>query len=193
MIEQLVNWDKSLLLYLNGLHNDFWDVVMYWISYKFTWIPFYLFVIFLVIRNYKLRSIDAIICIVLLITISDQVSVICFKDAFQRLRPCQDPTMQPYIHLVNNECGGLYGFVSGHAANTFAFTFFMIQILGKKIKYLSLGMIIWASVVSYTRIYLGVHYPLDVLCGAILGIIVGTVIGKTFTWYYNRFVIKIKS
>jgi undecaprenyl-diphosphatase len=99
--------------------------------------------------------------------------------------------MQPYVHLVYNECGGLYGFVSSHAANTFALSFFLIQILGKKIKYLTIGMIVWASVVSYTRIYLGVHYPLDVLCGAVVGALVGFGIGKLFNWYYNRFVLKM--
>ena len=185
LIEQLINWDKSLLLYLNGMHTDFFDFVMYWISNKFIWIPFYLFLIYLVIQNYKLKTIIVLIAVVLLITISDMSSVHLFKEVFHRLRPCQDPEMKPLIHLVNDECGGLYSFVSSHAANTFALSFFLIIVLGKKVKYLTTGMIIWASLVSYTRIYLGVHYPLDVLCGAILGIVIGIGIGKLFMWYYT--------
>lgn len=186
MIEQLINWDKSLLLYLNGMHTDFFDFVMYWISNKFIWIPFYLFLIYLITKNYKWRTIDIIIGVALLITISDMSSVYLFKEVFHRLRPCQDPEMRPLVHLVNDECGGLYSFVSSHAANTFALSFFLIIVLGEKVKYLTQGMIIWASVVSYTRIYLGVHYPLDVLCGAILGIAIGLGIGKLFMWYYLK-------
>jgi undecaprenyl-diphosphatase len=192
MIEQLIIWDKSLLLYLNGLNSPFWDFVMYWISDKFIWIPFYLFLIYLVMRNYKIRTIDVLVAAAVLVALTDNVSVYCFKEVFQRLRPCQDPTMQPLVHLVNGECGGLYSFVSSHAANTFGVCFFLINILGRKVKYLTPGMIIWASVVSYTRIYLGVHYPLDVLCGAIVGILIGMAIGKTFNWYYKKYVLKIE-
>jgi undecaprenyl-diphosphatase len=174
------------------MHTPFLDFIMYWISYKFTWIPFYLFLIYLIIKKYKLRTIDVLVCVALLITISDQISVQCFKEVFHRLRPCQDGNLKSFIHLVNDECGGMYGFVSSHAANTFALCFFLIQIVGKKIKYLTTGMIIWAAVVSYTRIYLGVHYPFDVFCGAILGALIGYFIGKTFNWYYNKFVLKIR-
>ncbi len=169
MIEQFIKLDKELLLFLNSMHNDFLDFIMYWISDKFIWIPFYLFLIYFVIKNYKLRTIDVLIGVAVLIFISDMVSVYGFKEIFHRLRPCQDTGMRPLIHLVNEECGGLYSFVSSHAANTFALTFFLICIIGKKIKWLTPVMIIWASVVSYTRIYLGVHYPFDVFCGAILG------------------------
>jgi len=189
MIEQIINWDKSLLIYLNGLHTPFWDFVMYWISYKFTWIPFYLFLVFLVIKNYKLRTIDVLLAAAILVACTDLSSVHLFKNVFQRLRPCQDPTMQPFLHLVYGECGGLYGFVSSHAANTFGVCFFLISVLGKKVKYLTPGMIIWASVVSYTRIYLGVHYPLDVLCGAMVGTLIGIGIGRSFNWYFNKFVL----
>ncbi len=186
MIEQLISWDKSLLLYLNGMHTNFFDFVMYWISNKFIWIPFYLFLIYLVIQNYKWKTIYVLIAVALLITISDNISVHLFKEVFHRIRPCQDIEMKPLVHLVNEECGGLYSFVSSHAANTFALSFFLIIVLGKKVKYLTTGMIVWASVVSYTRIYLGVHYPLDVLCGVILGIVIGIGIGKLFMWYYSK-------
>ena len=183
------------------MHSDLGDFVMYWISDKFIFgihkirgfMAFYLFLLYLVILTYKLRTIDVLICVVILITISDAISVHCFKEVFHRLRPCQDPSMRSLIHIVNGRCGGLYSFVSSHAANTFALVLFLIKLLGKKIKYLTPVMIIWAAVVSYSRIYLGVHYPLDVLCGVILGVIVGITIGNIFNWYYKRFVLKLKS
>ena len=190
MIEQLISWDKSLLLFLNGLHCDFFDFLMYWISSKLIWIPFYLFLLYFVIRNYKLRTIDVLVAAAILITASDMISYHCFKEVFHRLRPCHDPSISSMVHLVNGECGGKYGFVSSHAANTFATALFLIQILGKKIKWITPTMLIWAAVVSYSRIYLGVHFPFDVLCGAILGASIGIAIGKTFNWYYKKFVIK---
>jgi undecaprenyl-diphosphatase len=190
MIEQLISWDKSLLLFLNGIHSDFSDFIMYWISARFTWFPFYLFLLFFVIRNYKLRTIDVLIFVAILITASDMISYHCFKEVFHRLRPCHDPSINSMVHLVYGECGGKYGFVSSHAANTFATALFMIQILGKKIKWLTPVMLIWAAIVSYSRIYLGVHFPFDVLCGAILGMIIGIAIGKLFNWYYKNFVLK---
>lgn len=190
MIEQFIKLDKELLLYLNGMHNDFLDFIMYWISDKFIWIPFYLFLIYKVVTFYKIRTIDIFITVAILIACSDLISVYGFKEVFQRLRPCQDPGMKPLVHLVYDECGGLYSFVSSHAANTFALCFFLICILRKKMKWIAIVMIVWASVVSYTRIYLGVHYPFDVLCGANLGILAGLFIGKTFNWYYMKFVLK---
>ena len=97
MIEQLINWDKSMLLFLNGMHNSFWDFMMYWVSYKFTWIPFYLFLLFLVIKNYKIRTIDVLICAALLVACTDLCSVHLFKEVFHRLRPCQDPTIKDMV------------------------------------------------------------------------------------------------
>jgi undecaprenyl-diphosphatase len=172
------------------MHSDFFDFLMYRISSMSIWIPFYLFLTYLVIRNYKWRTIDIIIAVALLITISDMSSVNLFKEIFHRLRPCHDPEIMSLVHLVNGACGGKYSFVSSHAANTFALSFFLIIVLGKKVKYLTPCMIIWASVVSYTRIYLGVHYPLDVMCGAILGIVIGIGVGKLFMWYYEKWGLK---
>ena len=88
-----------------------------------------------------------------------------------RLRPCHEPELQSLVHLVNNHCGGQFGFVSSHAANVFGLAFFMGQLFKRFSKLWMPLLIIWALVVSYSRIYLGVHYPFDVICGAILGIL----------------------
>jgi len=186
MIEQLINWDKILLLFLNSFHNDFWDLVMFWISEKLTWLPVYFFLLYQLIKIYKIRTIDVIVAVAIIIAISDLTSVYLFKEMFHRFRPSQDPEIKDLVHIVNDYRGGLYGFVSSHAANFFAISFFFIKILGGKIKYLTPALILWASIISYSRIYLGVHFPLDILCGAILGIIIGTGIGKLFLWYYDK-------
>jgi undecaprenyl-diphosphatase len=192
LIQQLINWDKELLLFLNGMHNDIFDFLMYWISYKFTWIPFYLFLIYHIVKIYKIKTLDVLIAVAILISFSDSTSVYGFKEVFHRLRPCHDAVLGPQIHLVYGECGGMFSFVSSHAANTFALSFFLIMILGKKIKWLTVTMIIWAAVVSYTRIYLGVHYPFDVFCGALLGAAFGIAIGKMFNWYYGKNIFRKK-
>jgi len=112
-----------------------------------------------------------LLLVVLLITISDWSSVHLFKNVFQRLRPCHDPDISHLVHLVNNHCGGKYGFVSSHAANAFAVVGYTVMIIRNR--YYTIGIITWATLVSYSRIYLGVHYPGDVLGGAVLGLGVG--------------------
>lgn len=110
--------------------------------------------------------------VVLLIFLSDQTSVKLFKEVFQRLRPCHNPEIVDLVHLVTR-CGGQYGFVSSHAANTFALAMFMGLILKKHIPYFLLGLLCWATIVSYSRVYVGVHYVSDIFVGALLGMLIG--------------------
>ena len=171
MIETLEELDRSLFLLLNGLHHDSVDQIMIWLSDKFIWIPFYVLLIGLIVRKHEFKSLLLVIpALILLVVLSDQISVHLFKNGFERLRPCHDAGLQQLIHLVGN-CGGQFGFVSSHAANTFALASFLIYVMkSKSIFYI---MIIWAFAVSYSRIYLGVHYPGDVLVGAVVGWLIG--------------------
>ena len=171
MIEQL---DKSIFLVLNGLHNPFFDVFFYNVSGRLIWVPLYLIILYLLIINFRKKSIPIIIFAFLLIVITDQLSVHLFKNIFLRLRPCHDPQLAGLVHTVNDSCGGLYGFISSHAANTFAFATFIAFILRKDYKYLPAILLFWAVIVSYSRIYLGAHFPGDVLVGAIFGMLTGT-------------------
>jgi len=166
----MVELDRNLLLYLNSFHSPFWDSVMVFITGKLEWIPLYLFVIWLFWRKYRGKVWIPVLIAVLGLLLSDQISVL-IKNSVQRLRPGRDPALAGLVHLVNNYRGGMYGFVSSHAANSFAFAALSASIL--KNKWYTLFLFVWASVVSYSRIYLGVHFPGDVLCGAILGIMVG--------------------
>ena len=114
----------------------------------------------------------------LLIFLSDQISVHLFKDVFQRLRPCHEPELEGMVHIVNGKCGGSYGYYSSHASNVFAVAIFVISLLGRK-NMLTVSLImLWAGVIIYSRIYLGVHYPLDVISGAIAGSLLGWMIAR---------------
>ncbi len=171
MLDFLHKIDVFVFLFLNGLHNDFFDGVMWWISAKYTWIPFYALILGWLIYRYRLKSIILIVSIGLLITASDQGSVHLFKNIFERLRPCHNPELEGLVHLVNNRCGGKYGFVSSHAANVFALASFLIPFLRRKLFIIIITC--WAIIVSYSRIYLGVHYPFDILGGAAFGCLIG--------------------
>jgi undecaprenyl-diphosphatase len=170
-IETLKNLDRNLFLFLNGHHNEQLDYAMSWMSNEFIWVPFYLSLIALIIYYFRGSSWIIILSLLILITGSDQISGL-IKHAVCRYRPCHNTEIAALVHTVKN-CGGKYGFVSSHAANTFALATFMTLLMARKYEYFGWLMFIWAAVVSYSRIYLGVHYPADVAGGALLGIFLG--------------------
>ncbi len=176
MIEPLINIDTSITLALNGLHNSFFDSIMLFISGKFSWIPLYL--VLLIFAYKKSENIKVflvfLVSIAVLITMADQSSVHLFKNVFERLRPCHCEHIRNSIHIVNNHCGGQFGFVSSHATNVFALAVF-ISIFFKN-KLVSILLVVWAIIVAYSRVYLGVHYLGDVLGGAILGVFIAFVV-----------------
>jgi len=167
MIDWLIQIDTKLFLFLNGLNSESFDVIMWWVSGKTTWWPFYLLLFGFMAWRKRWQLVPMILFIALVITLADQSSVHLFKNVFQRLRPCHEPSLEGLVHLVNNKCGGQYGFVSSHAANTFGLATLLYLWIGRR--WFSLLMILWAVMVGYSRIYLGVHYPGDVLFGSLLG------------------------
>jgi len=171
-MEFLAHLDTQLLLLINGLHNNFLDYVMVYLSSRWIWLPFYLFLIYLIIRQYKSGSYLVLAFLLLTVIISDQLSVHLFKNVFERLRPCHNPDVAPLLHMVT-DCGGQYGFVSSHAFNVFALASFLSFLLYRTFRWMPWVMFIWAALVSYSRIYLGVHYPSDVIAGAFLGFVDG--------------------
>ena len=174
MLEQLINIDIDISLFFNSFHNGFFDVLMSYISDKFVWIPFYAFLLFLLIKQNiknKKKLIISIISVALVIVLADQLSVHLFKNVFQRLRPCHNPDLANILHTVNGKCGGQFGFISSHAANVFALAVLLLNIF--KDKRLTITLIVWSIIVSYSRIYLGVHYFGDVLVGALFGASIG--------------------
>ena len=167
MLEWLVHIDKKLMLFLNGLHSPFMDPFMWWASERLIWIPLYILILFLYIRKLKGSVLWPIVFTILAVALSDYISSHFIKDIFQRLRPTYDPQIGPSMHTLNGYMGGLYGFVSSHASNSFALATMCLLFLRNRI--FTIIIFAWAILVSYSRIYLGVHYPLDVLCGAIFG------------------------
>jgi undecaprenyl-diphosphatase len=160
------------------------DQVMYAISGKLIWAPLYIAILVYLGIRYKRNFFLILLFIILAVALTDQTSVQLFKNTVQRLRPCHEPALEGLVHLVNGECGGKWGFVSSHAANSFNVA--LISLLFIRKRWYTISIIIWALVVGYSRIYLGVHYPGDVICGSILGAFVGWSMYKLYLLTDNK-------
>jgi len=186
MLESLKSLDIQLFFFLNGLHSAFFDIPMYWASNIFFWFPLYVFILALIIKTYGKKSILIIISIAFLITLSDQISSHLIKETLvKRLRPSHEPSYQGLIHLSAAGSGGTYGFISGHSTNAFALATFLFFLFNKRYIWFNWIMLFCAILVSYSRIYNGVHYPSDVLGGAIVGVLLGWSIFKLYALVSN--------
>jgi undecaprenyl-diphosphatase len=169
-METIANIDRSLFAFLNGMHNEFFDNVMYWISQRIFWIPLYLILVIYMFRTFSLKAFWIMLFAVMLILISDQVSVL-IKDTVMRSRPCHDERLAFMVHTVKNKCGGAYGFVSSHAANTMALLSYVFLLTRKRINKWIMGLLVFYVIINaYSRIYLGAHFPADIAGGWIVGI-----------------------
>jgi undecaprenyl-diphosphatase len=162
--------DKTIFLFLNSLHQDWLDPIMRLITSTTAWIPFYILIILFLFWKFKKYAINILIAIGLSITLSDQFTSSLMKPTFQRPRPCYDKEIGNQVYNYVG-CGGQYGFASSHAANTFALATLIWAVSRglEERKKISWTMFLWASVVSYSRIYVGVHYLGDILAGALVG------------------------
>lgn len=173
MIETLSHLDTAAFLFFNGMHAPWADFLFYWASNILIWVPLYLFFIFWLIKKYKKQCWIILPLLILVIVCTDQ-SCNFLKRTVQRPRPSHTESLAEKIHLVENPdgtlyYGGQYGFPSGHAANSIAFAWMVIFFFGKRRKWLIAAAVCWSLLLCYSRLYLGVHYPGDILCGLILG------------------------
>lgn len=173
MLEELITYDKELFLFLNNLGSAPWDGLWLAITNKYTSIPLYLLLLFLSYKKFGLQPmLLVLLTAALLIAATDQIANL-FKYNFERLRPCHDETIFDQMRLVKAYCGGRFGYFSAHAANAFAAATFFGLLLVKKLKWLPFFLLVWALFVAYSRIYIGVHYPLDVITGISIGMLLG--------------------
>lgn len=173
----MIEIDHNIFLFLNSLHSPFFDELMRIVSLRTVWIPLYLFIVYLLALKYRKRVWLVLLFAAVLVVLTDQVSNL-LKDFFERPRPCHEPSLAGLVHTVGGRCGGMYGFVSAHAANTFGVASFTAPLISRK--WFTWAIFTWAIIVSYSRIYLGVHYPGDVLGGALLGLTAGTALACVF-------------
>lgn len=180
MLETLIEWDKAILLAINGWNSPFFDEVMFWISDRWVWIPFYVSMLYVLIRTKRFDAIYGIIAVVVTVLLADQFASGFCKPFFERLRPTHDPSMQPFVHLVHGHTSSMYGFCSSHASNTCGIA--VLTALFFRNKWYTAMVGSWALLNCYSRMYMGVHYLGDVLCGALAGMLIGYLCYRLYLW-----------
>lgn len=190
MLEHLAHMDKQWFLeVVNCLRNPQMDILMPLIRDKYTWIPLYAVILFFIIKKYRLKSLYVLGFTGLAILLSDRISAGIIKPLVQRLRPCNDPCISGLFDPLI-DCGSGFSFVSSHATNHFALAFFFISVLVTRSNRFAITsvFVFWAAIISFAQVYVGVHYPLDVATGALIGTIIGVGLG-----WVNQFVLAMRA
>ncbi len=186
-MEELLHIDKEAFLFLNNLGTPLWDGFWLAITDKWSSIPLYLVLLFFSGKLLGLkRTLVLLVAVALMITVCDQLANF-FKLGVGRLRPCYDPELSSLFRLVKASCGGKFGYFSAHAANSFAVAVFFAHLFRSSYRWFPWLLILWAGVVSYSRIYIGVHFPLDVISGALVGTLMGWLFLRLYIFALDRF------
>ncbi|WP_411895348.1 phosphatase PAP2 family protein [Winogradskyella sp. A2] len=186
MIDKLIALDRELFLYLNNLGNENWDALWLMITNKLTFIPLYALLLFLIYKKVGLRPLLMMVLVIsAMITFTDQITNV-FKDGFMRARPCRADGISDLARFVAERCGK-YGFFSGHSSNSMAAAVFGGLVLRPYFKNLIFILLFWSFIVAYSRIYVGVHYPLDIICGMAFGALSGFMFYKLSKYLIKRY------
>ena len=177
MLEKIISLDKQLFIYLNSLGSETYDGLWLMITKQINWIPLFLFLLYLIYKKIGAKqTLILLLFVAVLITCTDQITNL-FKNGFQRLRPCSNPEINTIIRVV--KASDSYSFFSGHAANSMSVATFLYLIFRKHYNYFGF-LFLWPLIFAYSRIYLGLHYPIDIICGFLCGIITGFLIYKLY-------------
>lgn len=187
MIDKLLEYDTNLFLFLNNLGTEPWDNFWLIVTHKLTFAPLYAFLLYLLYKKFGAKALVVfIIIITLMITFTDQITNV-FKRGFERPRPCGEADLIDQMRFIAVRCGK-YGFFSGHSSNSMAAAVFAGLTLRPYYRNLIFILLFWSAIVAYSRIYVGVHYPLDIVCGLTFGAISGFVFYKLAQYILQRFV-----
>lgn len=184
MIEKILEIDQRLFVFLNGLGSETFDGFWLWITNQFAWIPVFIIILYLVFKHLGWRhAVLIVLVIAALITLTDQTTNI-FKKGFERLRPVNNSEIADLIRAVQTRSS--FSFFSGHASNSMAVAFFLFTVMRPYLKYMGL-IFIWPFVFAYSRIYLGLHYPIDIVCGYIWGITMAFIMLRIYVYFRDTF------
>ncbi|WP_244825564.1 phosphatase PAP2 family protein [Carboxylicivirga linearis] len=187
MIPTLIEIDKDLLMFLNSHFSTYWDNFFWMFTSKEVWIPLYLSIAYVLFKNHGIKGLVTLLFFGLLVALCDQISTNVFKEGFERLRPSHDEELKYLVHLINGKRGGSYGFVSSHATNSFGLA--MLSSLLFRNKAYTFIIFAWAAINSYSRIYMGVHFPGDIIGGCLLGIILARIVYEIYLRVITRFIV----
>jgi len=175
--------DHTLFLYINRVWtNSFFDTVFPIYRESYTWIPFYFFILLLMLFNFGKKAWLWMLFFIITVSLCDQVSSNFIKDFFARTRPCRDPEIAGYVRLLLSRCPSSGSFTSSHATNHFGMVMFMVATSGQFLGKWKYALWLWAALIAYAQVYIGVHFPLDVIGGALLGMIIGYFVAV----FYNK-------
>ncbi len=184
MLDYLNDIDTDALLAVNGLHDIFQDALWWMVSAKWSSLLLVLALVWILLHQNRRHALLVLLMLVLAFVIADQVSSGLIKHLVERLRPTHDPSLGDAVHVVNGYRGGMYGFVSSHAANAFAAATLIALIMRHRL--VTISLLAWAALQCYSRIYLGVHYPGDILGGVIVGVLAGWLVWGLMRWIQHR-------